>query len=220
MTTGRQGDEYHSPCVLILFDVSMIHGCDRECQYLELHNNSPQKHLTPLVVSATLELSPLMVSDRVRKKAKAVSETIYPQTPGRYHVWQTVGGWVVVFIEDRHHMRNVDGGRVYPYRQGAYRRCKKLNDALPQEKKFTYEDIDIEQLTATDLREEAQESRDAQAYRITIIGHAEKADALYDPSSRRLGIAWGADATWADVDDVESGINMWLNDGEEWSRRN
>lgn len=147
-------------------------------------------------------------------------ETIYTQTPGRYHVQQTIGGWVVVFIEDRHNLRNVDGGRVYPYRQGAYRRCKKLNDTLPQEKKFAYEDIDIEQLTAADLREEAQESRDAQAYRITIVGHAEKADALYVPSSRRLGIAWGADATWADADSVESGIDMWLNDPDGWIARN
>jgi hypothetical protein len=35
-----------------------------------------------------------------------------------------------------------------------------------------------------------------------------------------MGIAWGADATWADVDGLESGIEMYLNDGEEWDQRN
>jgi len=44
--------------------------------------------------------------------------------------------------------------------------------------------------------------------------------ALYLPSEGRLGIAWGADADWADVDDLESGIEMWVNDPDEWEARN
>ena len=53
-----------------------------------------------------------------------------------------------------------------------------------------------------------------------ITPAAETADALYLPDEGRLGIAWGADATWADVEDLESGIEMWLNDGDAWERAN
>ncbi len=59
-----------------------------------------------------------------------MSITIYPQTPGKYHVWKTVGGYVVVFIVDRTTMRHVDGGKIYKDRQNAYRRAKRLNTAL------------------------------------------------------------------------------------------
>ncbi len=91
-------------------------------------------------------------------------------------------------------------------------------------KTFSYTTIGINELTATDLQNEARETRGAQAYSITIYDAdgitpaAETAQALY--ADGRLGIAWGADATWADVRDVESGIEMWLNDGEAWERAN
>lgn len=89
---------------------------------------------------------------------------------------------------------------------------------------YTYRDIVPDTLVAIDLRAEATANPSAAAYRITIykengIGtELEAAEALY--SNGRLGIAWGADATWADVKDVESGIEMWLNNGEAWERAN
>lgn len=93
-----------------------------------------------------------------------------------------------------------------------------------QLKTYTYRDIAPDTLSATDLRAEAKAYPAAAAYRITIYdatgtrAQAETADALYVDG--RLGIAWGADATWADVKDVESGIEMWLNDGEAWEAAN
>jgi len=87
-------------------------------------------------------------------------------------------------------------------------------------KKYTYERVEIDALTATDLLQEAKECADAQAYRISIEGAAESADALFIPGIYRLGIAQGADATWADVEGVEEGIEMWLNEPEEWAQRN
>ena len=85
---------------------------------------------------------------------------------------------------------------------------------------FTATPIPVDQLTATDLRAEAQGRPDAEAYQITIYDgagehpHPETADALF--VAGRLGLAWGSDATWADVHDVEAGIDMWLNDPGSW----
>lgn len=102
---------------------------------------------------------------------------------------------------------------------------KKMEEQEPQEEKrqFYYTEIslDLDDLSSHDWRVEASKNMQShQAFSIKIVGHAEYADAFYDPITRRLGIAWGADPTWADVDDVDSGIEMWLNDGEEWERRN
>lgn len=89
-------------------------------------------------------------------------------------------------------------------------------------KTFTYRGIAASDLTATDLRAEVTPT--AETYRITIYDATgtraapETAQALY--ANGRLGIAWGADATWADVKDVESGIEMWLNDGDAWEAAN
>lgn len=89
-------------------------------------------------------------------------------------------------------------------------------------KTYTYRQISTQDLSATDLHAEIVSG--AKAYSITIYDEtgtqpaAESAEALFDPNAGRLGIAWGADATWADVKDVESGIDMWLNDGEAWER--
>src|SRR5947207_12506703 len=59
-----------------------------------------------------------------------MTETIYTQEPGRYHVQKTVGGYVVIYIEDRHTMRSVDGGKVHANRQNAYAKASRLNDAM------------------------------------------------------------------------------------------
>lgn len=94
-------------------------------------------------------------------------------------------------------------------------------------KSFTYTAIALDDLTATDLQQEAADKSivNAQAATITIykangMSEAEKAEALYLPDDGRLGIAWGADATWADVKDFLSGVEMWLNDGEAWEAAN
>lgn len=89
-------------------------------------------------------------------------------------------------------------------------------------KTFTHARISVQDLTATGLHSEIVSG--ATAYRITIYDATgtraapETAQALY--ADGRLGIAWGADATWADVKDVESGIEMWLNDGDAWEAAN
>lgn len=93
-------------------------------------------------------------------------------------------------------------------------------------KTFTYRDITPDALSATDLRAESESNPGAAAYRVTIYdatgtkAQAETAEALYVATEGRMGIAWGADATWADVSDVESGIEMWLNDGDAWELAN
>jgi hypothetical protein len=88
---------------------------------------------------------------------------------------------------------------------------------------YRYTPIDITSLTSTSLLVEYQ-SVDNIAYRIDIYENGlrlpEKAEALFLPGPGRLGIAWGADATWANVKDVETGIEMWLNDPEGWEAAN
>ena len=48
----------------------------------------------------------------------------------------------------------------------------------------------------------------------------EQADYLYVPDAGRLGIAWGADATWADTPDLDAGIRTWLTDPDAWELAN
>jgi hypothetical protein len=121
------------------------------------------------------------------------------------------------------------------------------------ERSFRYEEIDPADLSPTSLRQAwaAWQDEDPSAigpisaYRVHIDGEAERAYALLfgppdDPArahlgwpADRIGIAWGADATWADVagtraddpvawlgDVVASSIALWLNDADAWSRRN
>ena len=106
---------------------------------------------------------------------------------------------------------------------------------------FTITAIDVTALTALDLRAEAEawdesvpkrlskngiDSNAPSAYRITIYDDQgqplqhEAVEALFCPTIGRLGIASGADATWADVETIESGIEMWLHDPDEWEARN
>src|SRR5215469_9300202 len=66
-----------------------------------------------------------------------MSETIYTQEPGKYHVQKTVDGWVVVFISDRNTMRDVDGGKVHTNRQNAYAKAHRLNASLQPTRFYT-----------------------------------------------------------------------------------
>jgi hypothetical protein len=93
-------------------------------------------------------------------------------------------------------------------------------------RQFTVTPIALDKLTASDLRKEAMRwSEDtASAYRIIvydadgIVALPQAAHALY--IAGRLGIEWGADATWADVPSLQIGIDMWLNHAEEWEAAN
>jgi len=96
-----------------------------------------------------------------------------------------------------------------------------------EKRSFTYEEVDLEEIIgSTSLRKDlAGCSEKTVGLIIRILDSAgkefaERAEGLYDPEWKRMGISWGADATWADVDGLEEGIEMWLNDGEEWERRN
>ena len=86
---------------------------------------------------------------------------------------------------------------------------------------FRYGAVDIERIASNDFHEGFLNAKNAQTFRVTIFPDGvdecpeiEQADALYLPAEGRLGIAWGADATWVDVHDVESGIEIWHNDRE------
>ena len=87
---------------------------------------------------------------------------------------------------------------------------------------FRLTEMEIADLSAVDLWARAEEITDGHAYLITIFDdtgihpEAETAQALF--SYGRLGIAWGADATWADVESLETGVEMWLNNPGEWDR--
>ena len=48
-----------------------------------------------------------------------------------YKVHRITDGWVILYQEDDT-TRQIDGSKVYTKRQAAYRRCKKLNDAIKQ----------------------------------------------------------------------------------------
>ena len=87
---------------------------------------------------------------------------------------------------------------------------------------FAVEEIGQGDLNALDLQGDCRRHYGGVAYRIAIYDamgmnpEAESAQALHYPSIGRLGIAWGADATWADVESLEAGIEAWLNDPEAW----
>lgn len=86
---------------------------------------------------------------------------------------------------------------------------------------FTHRPIDITSLATPHLQQEvfAHAGSAIEAYAIKIHGMDEEAEALYFPAIHRLGIAWTWGdpwTTWATIDDIESGIYLWLNDSEEW----
>lgn len=48
-----------------------------------------------------------------------------------YKVHRISEGWVILYHEGDT-SRPVDGGHVYPHKQNAYRRCKKMNKVLEE----------------------------------------------------------------------------------------
>lgn len=61
-------------------------------------------------------------------------------------------------------------------------------------------------LSASDLRAAAQERPLAIAYRARLLRQASGVDALYDPGSQQLGVAWGGNVTWVKVEDATDAI--------------
>lgn len=60
-----------------------------------------------------------------------MAETIFVNhTPNTYKAYKTVGGWSIMFLDDKGNTRNVDGGKVYPSRQNAYARVRRLNHPI------------------------------------------------------------------------------------------
>ena len=81
-------------------------------------------------------------------------------------------------------------------------------------------------LNASDLRAEQAENG-GDAYTVTVYGedgYAEKSgnsiEALYNAKEGRMGVCAGGDSTWADVNSLESGVEMYLNDADAWEAAN
>jgi hypothetical protein len=49
---------------------------------------------------------------------------------GTYKAYKTIGGWSIMFLDEKGNSRPADMGKVYKHRQGAYRRMRQLNEAL------------------------------------------------------------------------------------------
>lgn len=92
---------------------------------------------------------------------------------------------------------------------------------------YSYERVDSAELRSFDLREECEDAAGpTECYRISLFADrdrqaAEKAEAVRLIEEGRTGIAWGAQAAWADsFGDIAADIGCWLNDPDEWEARN
>ena len=91
---------------------------------------------------------------------------------------------------------------------------------LTAESDFSLEPISAYDLSATDLRKEAEEiaaeverfafqhDKQAHAFRLTSPDTAEVGSVLY--CNGRAGVAWGADAQWTDADSAEDAVRRFL----------
>lgn len=60
-----------------------------------------------------------------------MAETIFVNhIPNTYKAYKTIGGWSIMFLDGKGNTRNVDGGKIYPNRQNAYARVKRLNHPI------------------------------------------------------------------------------------------
>ena len=80
-------------------------------------------------------------------------------------------------------------------------------------------------LSASDLRTE-QAKNGGDAYTVTVYGEGgyaqsgESIEVLYNAKEGRMGVCAGGDSTWADVNSLESGVEMYLNDADAWEAAN
>ena len=83
---------------------------------------------------------------------------------------------------------------------------------------YTWEKIDRDDLTATDLYEEAEAATALLQYaiagRVVVYRNdrpePEMAELIFIPSEARIGVAWGGDAAWGDATSVEQGLDRWI----------
>jgi hypothetical protein len=98
--------------------------------------------------------------------------------------------------------------------------------------KYTIWPITLDEIAdmPSDLCAEAEEAMNAgkqiEAVSISlwddagITPKAEAATGLYLPDVGRIGIAWGADADWADAASLNEGVDLWATDSEGYAARN
>ncbi len=101
-------------------------------------------------------------------------------------------------------------------------RYEEITPRFPITESSTPEDVKAAySLHSSDLAETIAPFDSVAVYRVNITGEAEHADAVYLPQTGRVGIAWGAPASWADsTGDIEADINTWLNAPDAWEARN
>jgi hypothetical protein len=98
-------------------------------------------------------------------------------------------------------------------------------------------EITVDKLSACDLRQEATPpgelapqsdwTNGMRAYRALAAKpdgtpEAQALDVLHIPATGRIGIAWGSDATWADIhsdETVDALVEMYLGDSESFEAR-
>ena len=147
----------------------------------------------------------------------------------------TETGWIVY---GRAHGGD-DVGILFPSKQEAQDVIDAVNQAEaarnptsnPGKRTFRLDVKAVNQLNARDLRAVADDRWQFPlvAYYIDVIDEESfgrvgygRAEALYSPEDARLGIAWGAEADWGDVDDaldIGPAIDDWLNDRDAWEAR-
>ena len=80
-------------------------------------------------------------------------------------------------------------------------------------------------LSASELRVE-QAANGGDAYTVTVYGEngyaqsGNSIEVLYNAAAGRMGVCAGGDSTWADVNSLEGGIEMWLNAPDAWEAAN
>jgi hypothetical protein len=96
------------------------------------------------------------------------------------------------------------------------------DDGIPWERGSTGlpTDLDAEMIIALEAGEGPVEVAWITFYDDDGMPFAEGGAALYLPSCRRIGIAWGAYADWADADSLAEGIRIYDEDPELFEQLN
>jgi hypothetical protein len=138
-----------------------------------------------------------------------------------------------VYLDDLNQARKnaglsrLDARQEEEYRQVFVRTWKNKRPSPEQDegssRAFTVEPISLNELTHPDLcrLRDLKLRRDWSAYSLTALDRTSTGEALYIPGLRRLGIAWDGGASWAeDVPDVQTGVQWWLEEPDNWRRHN
>ena len=92
---------------------------------------------------------------------------------------------------------------------------------------YTISPIDAATLSAGDLRDEVANNPNDPVECVVInfysadgLQRSDTAEGVYFPGVGRMGIAWGANASWADATSLEAGVAMWATDQDAWEAAN